>query len=82
MKPTHISFEEKERLTGQSANLFKVRHPEFYPCPQNSERLVSFIENQLGMSVLEYPYPLQLEQFEAAYDHIVEPGGSTRDPKK
>jgi hypothetical protein len=70
--PIHtITLEEKERITGQSANLFKARHQEFYPCVANSDKLISFIESQLGMSILDYPWPLQLEQFEAAYDHIM-----------
>jgi|HubBroStandDraft_6_1064221.scaffolds.fasta_scaffold00205_26 hypothetical protein len=66
-----ITTDEKERITGQAANLFKVRHPDFYPCQANSDKLISFIESQLGMSILDYPYPLQLAQFEAAYDHIL-----------
>ena len=75
MQPSTISFEEKERITGASANLFKVRHPEYFASPANSDKLVSFIENQLGMSILDFPYPLQLENFEAAYFAILKSGG-------
>jgi hypothetical protein len=71
MEPNRISFEEKERLTGAAANLFKARHPEYWPTQANSDKLISFIESQLGMSILEYPYPLQVDNFEAAYEHIL-----------
>jgi|SRR5271169_5523536 len=71
MQPLTISFEEKERITGASANLFKARHPNFWPCQANSDKLIGFIESQLGFSILDYPYPLQVEQFTAAYEHIL-----------
>ncbi|MGA7638011.1 MAG: hypothetical protein WA657_12370 [Candidatus Acidiferrales bacterium] len=70
MEPNRISLEEKERLTGQAANLFKVRHPEYLPSVANSEKLIGFIESQLGMSIFQYPYPLQVDNFEVAYEHI------------
>jgi hypothetical protein len=69
--PVHtIDLEEKERLTGQAANQFKARHPEYWPCQANSDKLIGFIESQLGCPIVDYPYPLQLENFEVAYEHI------------
>ena len=66
-----ITLEEKEKLTGQAANLFKMRNPEFYPCQANSDKLVSFIESQLGMPIVTFSYPVSVEQFQAAYEHIL-----------
>ena len=69
--PTRITPEEKARLTDSACHLFMARNPEFFPCQANSERLISFVHSQLGMTIDDFPYPITVEQWQAAYDHIV-----------
>jgi hypothetical protein len=69
--PIHtITPEGKARLTDSACQLFKTRNPDFYPCQANSEKLISFVHQQLGQSLDEYPYPVLIDQWQAAYDHI------------
>jgi hypothetical protein len=70
--PVHtITLEERNRITDQNAHLFIARHVnDYFPCTANSEKLCGFIESQLGMPIVDWPYPLQLEQYEVAFEHI------------
>jgi hypothetical protein len=71
--PVHtITAEEKARLTDSACQLFKVRNPDFFPCQANSEKLIQFVHQQLGMTIDEYPYPVHVDQWQAAYDHILQ----------
>ena len=72
--PTRITPEEKARLTDSACHLFLARNPEFFPCQANSERLISFVHSQLGMTIDDFPYPITVDQWQAAYDHIVRTG--------
>ena len=59
-------------LTDQNAHLFITRHVnDYFPCTANSEKLCGFIESQLGMPIVDWPYLLQLEQYEVAFEHIM-----------
>jgi hypothetical protein len=69
--PIHtITAEEKARLTDSACHLFIARNPEFFPCAANSEKLIQFVHSQLGMTLDEFPYPILVEQWQAAYEHI------------
>jgi hypothetical protein len=69
--PIHtITAEEKARLTDSACHLFIARNPEFFPCAANSETLIQFVHSQLGMTLDEFPYPILVEQWQAAYEHI------------
>jgi hypothetical protein len=70
MEPHRITESEKARLTDEACQLFKVRNPDFYPCQANSEKLISFVHSQLGQTLDEFPYPILVEQWQTAYDHI------------
>jgi hypothetical protein len=70
MEPNQISREERDKLTGQAANLFKARNPEYYPSPANSDKLVTFVESQIGMPLLDFPCVVTADMWQAAYDHI------------
>jgi len=82
MEIHRISFEEKEKLTGQAANLFKMRTPEYWPTPANSDRLVAFVEDQIGMPIVDFPYPITLDQWTAAYEHILQTGWFYQRPEE
>jgi hypothetical protein len=69
-EPTRITSEEKARLTDSACHLFLARNPEFFPCRANSERLISFVHAQLGMTIDQYVYPITVDQWQAAYEHI------------
>jgi hypothetical protein len=69
-EPTRITPEEKARLTDSACQLFKTRNPDFYPCVANSEKLIQFVHSQLGQTLDEFPYPILVEQWQAAYEHI------------
>jgi hypothetical protein len=69
--PIHtITAEEKARLTDSACHLFIARNPEFFPCAANSEKLIQFVHSQLGMTLDEFPYPILVEQWQAAFEHI------------
>jgi hypothetical protein len=69
--PIHtITAEEKARLTDSACHLFIARNPKFFPCAANSEKLIQFVHSQLGMTLDEFPYPILVEQWQAAYEHI------------
>jgi hypothetical protein len=69
--PIHtITPEEKARLTDSACHLFVARNPDYWPCAANSEKLLSFVQQQLGQSLDEFPYPILVEQWQAAYEHI------------
>jgi hypothetical protein len=72
--PVHtITLEERNRITDQNAHLFIARHVnDYFPCAANSEKLCGFIESQLGMPIVDWPYPLMLEQYEAAYSYLLQ----------
>jgi hypothetical protein len=72
MEPNRISYEEKERMTGQACELFKVRNPDFWPSKVNAEKLVGFVERNLGMSLAEYPYPVDVQVWQDCYDYLLQ----------
>jgi hypothetical protein len=65
-----IDAAEKARLTDSSCHLFIARNPDFYPCQANSERLISFVHSQLGQTLDEYAFPVTVDMWQAAYEHI------------
>jgi hypothetical protein len=65
-----ITPEAKARLTDSACHLFVARNPDYWPCAANSEKLLSFVQQQLGQSLDEFPYPILVEQWQAAYEHI------------
>jgi hypothetical protein len=69
-EPTRITAEEKTRLTDSACHLFLARNPEFFPCAANSEKLISFVHSQLGMTIDQYIYPITVDQWQVAYGHI------------
>jgi len=82
--PVHtITSEERNRITDQNAHLFIARHVnDYFPCVGNSEKLCGFIESQLGMPIVDWPYPLQLEQYEVAFEHIKATGWFYQRPEE
>ena len=71
MQPSRITLEERNRITDQNAHLFKARHVnDYFPSEINSQRMMDFIESQLGMPISEWPYPLHLDQFEVAFEYL------------
>lgn len=75
MEPNRISPEERNRITDASANLFKTRNPDWFPCLANSDKLCGHLENQLGFAIVDYPYPITVEMFQVAHDQILQMGG-------
>jgi hypothetical protein len=69
-----INKDERDKLTGQACELFKVRNPAFFPCPANSEKLVGFVESQIGMPIVDFPYVIDVSQWQAAYDYLLQNG--------
>jgi hypothetical protein len=65
-----ITAEEKARLTDSACHLFIARNPDFWPCAANSQRLISFVHQQLGQTLDEFPYPVTVDMWQAAFDHI------------
>jgi hypothetical protein len=66
--PTRLTASEVARLTDQAAHLFIARHVnDYWPCNLNSNKMMNFIESQLGEN---YPYPFTLEHFEAAFAYL------------
>ena len=71
MQPSTITAEEKARITDQNAHLFKARHiADYWPNAINSQRIMDFIQSQLGMPLDEWPYPIHLDQFEVAFEYL------------
>jgi hypothetical protein len=70
MEIHRISFEEKEKLNGQACELFKIRNRDYWPSPVNSHKLVSFLEQNLGMTIAEYPYVVGVDIWQNCYDHL------------
>ena len=68
MEPNRISLAERNRLTDEAAHLFVSKHHDTYwPSSTNSQRIMDWIVSQIGMPVEDYPYPILLENFEAAF---------------
>jgi hypothetical protein len=66
-----ITLEEKNKITDSNLHLFVARHVhDYWPCAINSQRMVDFLESQLGMTLAEWPYPLHLEQIETAFAYL------------
>lgn len=65
-----ITQSEKEKLTGAACELFKMRNPDYWPTVLNSDKLVAFVESQIGMTIDAYPYPILVDAWQASYDHI------------
>jgi hypothetical protein len=65
-----ITPDEKTRLTEQACEVFKTRNPDFFPCAANSEKLISFVHQQLGQTLDEHPFPVLVDSWQAAYDHL------------
>src|SRR5580692_2933162 len=66
-----ITLEEKNRITDSNLHLFIARHVhDYYPCAVNSQRMVDFLESQLGMKLADWPYPLHLEEIETAFFYL------------
>jgi hypothetical protein len=70
MESHRISESEKAALTDSACHLFVARNPDYWPCAANSEKLLSFVQQQLGQSLDEFPYPVLVDQWQAAYEHI------------
>jgi hypothetical protein len=69
-EPTRLNAAEVARLTDASAHLFVARHhADYYPCVLNSNKLMNFIESQVGA---DYPYPWPIDFFENAFQYISE----------
>jgi hypothetical protein len=81
--PSTITKQERDSITDANAHLFIARHvKDYFPCSANSEKLCGFIESQLGMPIVDFPYPLQLEQYEAAFEHIMATGWFHQRPEE
>jgi hypothetical protein len=81
--PSTITKQERDSITDANAHLFIARHVnDYFPCSANSEKLCGFIESQLGMPIVDWPYPLQLEQYEVAFEHIMATGWFYQRPEK
>lgn len=73
MQTSTITVEEKVRITDQNAHLFKARHVnDYWPSEINSQRIMDFIQSQLGMPIDAWPYPLHLDQFEVAFEYLTQ----------
>ncbi len=71
MTASTITSQQKEEITSANAHLFKARHiHDFWPSAINSQRMTDFLESQLGMPILEWPYPIHLDQFEVAFEYL------------
>lgn len=73
MNASTITPEEKVRITDQNAHLFKARHiADYWPSAINSQRIMDFIQSQLGMPIDQWPYPIHLDQFEVAFEYLTQ----------
>jgi hypothetical protein len=70
MEPNRISYDEKEKMNGSACELFKIRNPDYWPSPVNSHKLVSFLEQNLGMTIAEYPYVVGVDIWQNCYDYL------------
>ena len=70
MQPNRITPDEKARLTDSACHLFMARNPDYWPSTANSERLIQFVQSQLGQTLDEVPFPILIDQWQAAYDHL------------
>ncbi|MGB8441592.1 MAG: hypothetical protein WCE26_19495 [Candidatus Acidiferrales bacterium] len=66
-----ITLEEKNRITDSNLHLFVARHVhDYWPCAYNSQRMIDFLESQLGRTLAQWPYPLHLEGIETAFFYL------------
>jgi hypothetical protein len=71
MQSNRITEAEKTKITDANLHLFVERHiQDYWPCQINSQRMVDFLESQFGMSLVDWPYPLHLEQIETAFAYL------------
>jgi hypothetical protein len=71
MQPNRITESEKNKITDANLHLFVARHiNDYWPCAINSQRMTDFLESQLGCPLVEWPYPLHLDQIETAFAYL------------
>ena len=70
MEPRTLTAKEVADLTDSACHLFIARNPDFWPCSANAQRLIQFVESQIGMTLEAYPFPILIEHWQAAYDHL------------
>jgi hypothetical protein len=70
--PATITKKERDSMTDAACELFKVRNPDFWPSKVNAEKLVGFVERNLGMSLADYPYPVTINVWQDCYDYLLQ----------